>query len=230
MYLREGWVVGNYAGLLGAWLIVLISFVITITTGLSLSSITTNIRIGAGGAFFKPSVILLKLPETSGRYEGIGKVIQKASESRLGVLLFADPPKAGLGRRKSINLWIEDRSPNWDITMELGNMDLAILIAYKLKRNWKASLNLITFVKKKHYVEAAHEYLTNLIELARIPNAQVYVVLGGLESDIAETPLSSLNIFSLPPDPDLDFVRQMVNQTQSACLFTLDSGDENALA
>jgi solute carrier family 12 sodium/potassium/chloride transporter 2 len=47
MFLREGWVVGN-AGLLGAWLIILVAFGIT---GLSLSSITTNIRIGAGGAF-----------------------------------------------------------------------------------------------------------------------------------------------------------------------------------
>jgi amino acid transporter len=50
MFLREGWVVGN-AGLLGAWLIILIAFGITGFTGLSLSSITTNIRIGAGGAF-----------------------------------------------------------------------------------------------------------------------------------------------------------------------------------
>ena len=50
MYLREGWVIGN-AGLLGAWLIILISFMITGFTGFSLSSITTNIRIGPGGAF-----------------------------------------------------------------------------------------------------------------------------------------------------------------------------------
>jgi amino acid transporter len=50
MYLREGWVVGN-AGLLGAWLIVLLAASITGFTGLSMSSITTNIRIGAGGAF-----------------------------------------------------------------------------------------------------------------------------------------------------------------------------------
>ena len=50
MYLREGWVVGN-AGLLGAWIIILISFAITGFTGFSLASITTNIRIGAGGAF-----------------------------------------------------------------------------------------------------------------------------------------------------------------------------------
>ena len=50
MYLREGWVVGN-AGLLGAWAIILLAGGIVAFTGLSLSSITTNIRIGAGGAF-----------------------------------------------------------------------------------------------------------------------------------------------------------------------------------
>ena len=183
-----------------------------------------------GGAFFKPSVIFLKLPGSSERDDGIKRVIKKANESGLGVLLFADHPKAGLGRRKSINLWIEDRSPDWDMTMELGNMDLAILIAYKLKRNWKASLNLITFVEKKEYVEAAQEYLTNLTELARIPNARAYVVVGGLEGDIAETPLSSLNIFSLSPEPDLAAVRRIVEKTQSACLFALDSGEESALA
>jgi amino acid transporter len=50
MYLREGWTVGN-AGLGGAVLIILLAHVITITTGLSVSSIATNIRVGAGGAF-----------------------------------------------------------------------------------------------------------------------------------------------------------------------------------
>ncbi len=48
MYLREGWVVGN-AGLLGAWAIILLAGGIVAFTGLSLSSITTNIRIGAAG-------------------------------------------------------------------------------------------------------------------------------------------------------------------------------------
>ncbi len=50
MYLRLGWVVGN-AGLLGTWLIILLSFLITLATALSMSSITTNISIGAGGAY-----------------------------------------------------------------------------------------------------------------------------------------------------------------------------------
>lgn len=50
MFLREGWVVGN-AGLLGAWMIILLAFTITTFTALSLSSIVTNIKMGAGGAF-----------------------------------------------------------------------------------------------------------------------------------------------------------------------------------
>ncbi len=50
MYLREGWVVGH-AGLGGAVLLILTAYFITGTTALSLSSITTNIRLGAGGVF-----------------------------------------------------------------------------------------------------------------------------------------------------------------------------------
>ena len=42
MYLRLGWVVGN-AGLLGALAIILLAHVITVTTGLSVSSMATNI-------------------------------------------------------------------------------------------------------------------------------------------------------------------------------------------
>ena len=50
MYLRLGQVVGN-AGLGGALLIIILAHVITVTTGLSVSSISTNTRVGAGGAF-----------------------------------------------------------------------------------------------------------------------------------------------------------------------------------
>jgi solute carrier family 12 sodium/potassium/chloride transporter 2 len=50
MYLRTGWVVGN-AGLMGGLLIILLANVITFCTGLSISTVATNIRVGAGGSF-----------------------------------------------------------------------------------------------------------------------------------------------------------------------------------
>ncbi len=51
MYLRLGWVVGN-AGLVGALVIVVLAHVISVLTGLSVSSIATNRTVGAGGAYF----------------------------------------------------------------------------------------------------------------------------------------------------------------------------------
>lgn len=50
LFLRLGYVVGS-AGILGTIIIILLAVSVTISTGLSLSSITTNIRIGGGGAY-----------------------------------------------------------------------------------------------------------------------------------------------------------------------------------
>jgi amino acid transporter len=50
MYVRIGWSVGN-AGLLGTWLVMLLAIAITTATGLSLSSIATNTRVGPGGPY-----------------------------------------------------------------------------------------------------------------------------------------------------------------------------------
>jgi len=51
MYMRLGWVVGN-AGLLGAIIIIVLAHVIAVTTGLSVSSVATDKKIGAGGIYY----------------------------------------------------------------------------------------------------------------------------------------------------------------------------------
>jgi amino acid transporter len=57
MFLRFAPVVG-YAGLWGSLLILLIATSITVITGLSLSSISTNMRVKGGGAYYlKISVV-----------------------------------------------------------------------------------------------------------------------------------------------------------------------------
>ena len=51
MYMRLGWVVGN-AGLIGAILIIIVAHVISVATGLSVSSVATDKKIGAGGIYY----------------------------------------------------------------------------------------------------------------------------------------------------------------------------------
>ncbi|QBG48008.1 Na-K-Cl cotransporter [Verrucomicrobia bacterium S94] len=51
MYLRFGWVLGN-VGLFGTLLIVTIATLITFLTGLSISAMATNMKVGGGGAYY----------------------------------------------------------------------------------------------------------------------------------------------------------------------------------
>jgi len=86
MYLRLGWVVGN-AGLLGAIAIILLAKVITISTGLSMSSITTNIKIGAGGAY---SIISKSLGLEAGGSIGIPFYISQSLSAALYIAGFTE--------------------------------------------------------------------------------------------------------------------------------------------
>ncbi len=86
MYLRLGWVVGN-AGLLGAIAIIFLAKVITIATGLSMSSITTNIKIGAGGAY---SIIAKSLGLEAGGSIGIPFYISQSLSAALYIAGFTE--------------------------------------------------------------------------------------------------------------------------------------------
>ncbi len=86
MYLRLGWVVGN-AGVLGAFVIILLAKSITLCTGLSMSSITTNIKIGAGGAY---SIISKSLGLEAGGSIGIPFYISQTLAAALYIVGFTE--------------------------------------------------------------------------------------------------------------------------------------------
>lgn len=86
MYLRLGWVVGT-VGLWGALGIIIIANIITLATALSLSSIVTNIRIGAGGAF---SIIFKSLGLEAGGAIGIPLYLAQAISVAFYIVGFSE--------------------------------------------------------------------------------------------------------------------------------------------
>lgn len=86
MYLRLGQVVGN-SGLIGAILIIALAHVITICTGLAVSSIATNTRVGAGGAF---AIISQSLGLEVGGSVGVPLFLAQSVSVALYVLAFAE--------------------------------------------------------------------------------------------------------------------------------------------
>ena len=86
LYLRLGWVVGQL-GLLKALGIILLAHVATLTTGLALSSLATNTRIGAGGFY---SLISKTLGLEAGGAIGIPLYISQSLSIALYVVGFTE--------------------------------------------------------------------------------------------------------------------------------------------
>jgi len=75
-----------------------------------------------------------------------------------------------------INVWVSDRRGNWNLSFDIGNLDLSLLIAYKLKINWKARIRLITVIEDPAQEETAREFLANTypVPAVRIVQHPVY--------------------------------------------------------
>lgn len=157
-------------------------------------------------------------------------MIEKAERRAMGIGLFHDEPVARLGSRSSVNVWITDQSPDWEISFDLGNVDLALLMAYKLHKQWKARVRVVTAIEKAEHVESAREFLENVLELARLPEFEIVIEQCSFETALERAPQADIEFFGLSRDLDFEFMHHMVDARRSACLFVNDSGEENILA
>jgi len=99
MYIRLGWVVGN-AGLFGAIIIILIAHVIAVTTGLSVSSVATDKKIGAGGIYY---ILSRSMGIPIGGSIGIALYVGTAFSIALYLIGFAESFNGFFGFEMSIN-------------------------------------------------------------------------------------------------------------------------------
>ena len=99
MYLRMGWVVGN-AGLWGVIGIIIVAHFISVTTGLSVSSIATDKKVGAGGVYY---VLSRSLGLPMGGALGIALFVATAFSIALYMVGFAEIFNQYIGYGVSLN-------------------------------------------------------------------------------------------------------------------------------
>jgi len=182
------------------------------------------------GAFFRPNIIFLNLQGGDDYEQELKPVMKEAIRLEIGIALFLAHPTALFGERNTINVWVSDRTGNWALGWDIGNLDLSILIAYKLKLNWGAKIRLVTVINDAEEESNARHFLNQLIQLARLPETQTQVYIGDFKSIVASAPSADLNIFGMDDALPYDFIKDMWNKTHSSCLFIKDSGHESILA
>ncbi|MCW5515266.1 amino acid permease [Muriicola sp. Z0-33] len=182
------------------------------------------------GAFFRPNIVFLNLQNHDDYENELRPVMKESIRLEIGILLYLSHPTALLGQRNTINVWVSDRRTKWDLGWDIGNLDLSILVAYKLKMNWGARIRLITVVADPNEEENAKAFLNLLINLARLPQTLTEVHVGAFKDVILNAPAADLNIFGMDEDLKFEFVKEMSKKTKSSCLFVRDSGHESILA
>ncbi len=182
------------------------------------------------GAFFRPNIVFLNMVERESHERAFLEIIRESARLKLGVLVYSQHLKSGLGQRQVINVWIRNRAPDYSISWDVGNVDLAILVAYKLKKNWTAKIRLVTVVENEEQVKGTTKFMKELIDLARLPKTELSVHIGVFEDFISKAPEADLNIFGLALHPDFGYIERVVNKSQTTCLFVRDSEMESIFA
>ena len=198
-------------------------------TVIDAATFSENLVVGLqalGGAFFRSSVIFLPFPQESEREGGIQSIVRNAKIYKLGALLFHGE-KLKETEGQMVHLIIDRPESGWRISVDLGRSDLALLLAYKLKKN-RRSKTLLTALTESGEDREAQDFIDSVVELARIPNVQSRLAHSKkeLRPDRKE---SFVTLRSIQKDLDFEALRETIEIVQTPCLFVMDSGLENAL-
>jgi hypothetical protein len=181
------------------------------------------------GNFFRPNV-LFGMAHHYDQQTTQG-LVDIAEENDMGVTFLYRHPEASLGHERTINVWIRDQSPDWSLGLRLANLDLSLLMAYQICRNWNGKIRFLVICDDPDHVDEAEDYLQQLIEDARLTRyGKTWVRSGRFMDELRRAPRADLNIFGLAREVDLEFLEKLVRETQHSCLFVRDSGNESALA
>ncbi len=128
MYLRMGWIVGN-AGLVGTIGIIIVAHIISVSTGLSISSIATDKKVGAGGVYY---VLSRSLGLPIGGALGITLFVATAFSIALYMVGFAEifNEYCQIGyveNAKGIMVPADDMTNSYRLTGSIGLLALTIL-------------------------------------------------------------------------------------------------------
>ncbi len=181
------------------------------------------------GSQFRPNV-LFGLAQRHDE-ETLQGLVDASIHYEIGAAFLEVHPEAGFGHERTINVWVRDQSPRWYLGLRLANLDLSILFAYQIGRNWGAKIRMITAIQDESQAEMATAYLQQLIDDARLPKGTELVVMhGAFMESIEAAPHADLQIMGLAPKVNRDQLTTFMKAAGSSILYVRDSGRESALA
>ncbi|MFC1617529.1 amino acid permease, partial [Candidatus Margulisiibacteriota bacterium] len=184
------------------------------------------------------NVLFFKLGKTAKKDEEIENLAKLTSMNDYGLIFLnwheEKVSSALLGHRnqdreaeeakqKYINLWIRERSPNYN---------LAILVALQLKDSWDGIIRLIQVPEETGKTEQAGVYLRKLIKVMRMPrDTEVFISSKPFGQTVKNAPAAAINILGTVVDNiEVKALRNLAEKLDTTVLFIRDSKHAKAVS
>ena len=181
------------------------------------------------GQTFPPNIIFLPFKPKRLPQRDLQKVLDIAKKREVGVILSDRDEEVGLGSEEDIHLWIPSESLDHDL-FEPRLYDLALLIAYRLFRNWAGSITIWMCVPKVRK-EEAENYLKRLLYEARFPSStKIAISTSSFPRTLRKAPKGDLHFIPIARGINSAKIRKISESEDKSFFFIMDSGKEDVLA
>ncbi|MFC1671400.1 amino acid permease [Spirochaetota bacterium] len=171
------------------------------------------------GMFFPPNIIFLTISEDKSKDSRLEELIAISIREKLGIIILAIHPEDGFKNKKKINLWLRVGSPN---------VNLAILTALQLERNWNCNIRLLSAITREEERSKVLSELNSIVEYGRLNRrTEVEVLTDSFIDVLADAPQADLNIFGMSGELSCNKMHDIVSRMNTSCLFIMDSGYES---
>ena len=168
-------------------------------------------------SFLPPNSILFTISGEPEKRQRMARIYQMIRPLNIGLLYLHIHPKLAFGQEKSVHLWLRHQSPN---------MNLAVLTALQLTRNWDAALTIFRVIDDPAEVSATTGELELFVEQARLPVSTRVRVLTGDYCEHLGRIHGDVTILGMPAQ--FDQMIDLAMHSPGTVLFVADSGLEDA--
>ncbi len=178
---------------------------------------------------FKPNVLFLPFKPNQISTNKLRQIMKTAETNNVGVIVFDKDVDIGLGSEEDIHVWIPAEELNNDFYEE-KTYDLAMLLAFKLRENWKGRIT-IWMCTKEEDTDKAKSYLRKLVYEARLPsNTVLKASAEPFITTLSKAPSGDVHIVPIQGSTDIDYMLKISKKERKSFLFVSDSGKEDILA
>lgn len=181
------------------------------------------------GQTFPPNVLFLPFKAERLPVESMERIFKVARKHKVGIILSDRDQEIGLGAEEDIHVWLSPGFLEKDI-FEEKDIDLALLVAFRLFRNWAGNITIWLCVSDEKKGQA-EKYLKRLLYEARFPPSTKMVISTNVFSKtLHEAPQGDIHIIPVTGYKDIETIKKIADMEEKSFFFIADSGREDVLA